>query len=147
VVAPELPSQEGRARSRGTRGSNGAPLSGSQSSEPWDTWQHRSSPRQGGKDRSWETRGSAGVHFSKEARSGAVGNMVVPEPTSVGRFDPKLQLTWQRVDARPAPCVDLELVCEGTRSSGYPQIWFSCLTWHIFFNRKLIIDWLYMLIT
>jgi hypothetical protein len=40
VAAPELPSQEGRARSRGTRGSIGAQLSGRQSPKPWDTWQH-----------------------------------------------------------------------------------------------------------
>jgi hypothetical protein len=44
VAAPELPSQEGRALSRGTRGSIGAPLSGRQSPEPWDTWQRWSSP-------------------------------------------------------------------------------------------------------
>jgi hypothetical protein len=46
---------------------------------------------------------------------------VAPEPTSAGRCGPKLQLTWQRVDARHAPCLDLELVCGGTRSSGYRQ--------------------------
>jgi hypothetical protein len=28
-----------------------------------------------------------------------------------GMTGPKLQLMWQRVDARPAPCLDLELVC------------------------------------
>jgi hypothetical protein len=44
VVAPELPSWEGRAPSCGTCGSIGAPLSGRQSPEPWDTWQHQSSP-------------------------------------------------------------------------------------------------------
>jgi hypothetical protein len=37
--------------------------------------------------------------------------MAAPDPTSAGRCDPKLQLTWQRVDARLAPCLDLELVC------------------------------------
>jgi hypothetical protein len=37
VAAPELPSQEGRAPSRGTRGSTGAPILGRQSPEPWDT--------------------------------------------------------------------------------------------------------------
>jgi hypothetical protein len=82
VAASELPSQEGRARSRGTRGSTGA-------------------------------------HLSKEARFGAAGHVVAPEPTSVGRCGLKVQLTWQRVDARPAPCPDLELVCGGTWSSGY----------------------------
>jgi hypothetical protein len=85
----------------------------------WDTWQHRSSPHQGGKDRSRETRGSAGGHLSKEVRSGVTGHVVAPEPTSTGRCGPKLQLTWQRVDTRHAPCLDLELVYGGNRSLGY----------------------------
>jgi hypothetical protein len=38
VTAPELPSQEGRARSHGTHGSVGAPLSERWSLVPWDTW-------------------------------------------------------------------------------------------------------------
>jgi hypothetical protein len=84
-------------------------------------WQHRSSPRQGGKVQSRGTRGSAGAHLSKEARSGAAGHMVAPEPTSVGRCGLKLQLTWQRVDVHLAPCLDIELICGGTRSSGYRQ--------------------------
>jgi hypothetical protein len=37
VAAPELPSQEGRARSRETRGSTEAPLSKRRSPELWDT--------------------------------------------------------------------------------------------------------------
>jgi hypothetical protein len=45
--------------------------------------------------------------------------MVAPNPTSVGRCGLKLQLIWQRVDARHAPYLNLELVCEGTQSSGY----------------------------
>jgi hypothetical protein len=36
VVAPELPSQGGRTPSRGTGDGTGAPLSGSQSPEPYD---------------------------------------------------------------------------------------------------------------
>jgi hypothetical protein len=43
-----------------------------------------------------------------------VGDVVAPEPTSTGRFGSKLQLTWQRVDAHLASCLDLELVCGGT---------------------------------
>jgi hypothetical protein len=82
VAASELTSQEGRARSQGTRG-------------------------------------SAGAHLSTEVRSGAVGHMVAPEPTSAGRCGPKLQLMWQRVDARPDPCLDLDLVCDSIPSSGY----------------------------
>jgi hypothetical protein len=38
VATLELPSQEGRAQSRETRDSTGAPLSRRQSPEPWDTW-------------------------------------------------------------------------------------------------------------
>jgi hypothetical protein len=60
------------------------------------------------------TRGST----EKEVSSRAVGHVVALEPTSAGRCGPKLQLTWQRMDARPGPCLDLELVCGGTRSSG-----------------------------
>jgi hypothetical protein len=51
----------------------------------------------------------------------AAGHVTALEPTSVVRCGLKLQLTWQRVDARPAPCLDLELVCGGTQSSGYRQ--------------------------
>jgi hypothetical protein len=47
--------------------------------------------------------------------------VAAPEPTSAGRCGPKLQLMWQHVDARPAPCLDLELVCGGTQSSGCRQ--------------------------
>jgi hypothetical protein len=44
--------------------------------------------------------------------------MVVPEPTSVGRCDLKLPLTWQRVDTRSARCLNLELV-SGVPTSTY----------------------------
>jgi hypothetical protein len=54
-------------------------------------------------------------------RSGAARHVAAPEPTSTGRCGPKLQLMWQRMDAHPAPCLDLELVCSGTRSSGCRQ--------------------------
>jgi hypothetical protein len=121
MAALKLPSQESRGPSRETRGSTEAPLSGRQSPEPWDTWQHRSSPRQGGKDRSRGTRGSVRAHLSKEARSEAAGHVVASEPTSAGRCGPKLQLMWQRVDARSAPYLDLELICGGTRSAEYRQ--------------------------
>jgi hypothetical protein len=87
LAAPELPSQEGRAPRRGTRGSTGAPLSGRQSPEPWDTWQHRSSPRrrqgpelrdmwqrrsspqQGSEVRGRGTCGGAGAHLCREVWS------------------------------------------------------------------------------
>jgi hypothetical protein len=95
VVAPELPSQEGRAPSRGIRGSTRAPLSGRQGPEPWDTWQRRSSPQQGGEVWGRETRGSAGAHLSKKARSGAVGHVTTPELTSVRRRGPGPRDTWR----------------------------------------------------
>jgi hypothetical protein len=37
--------------------------------------------------------------------------MTVLEPTPVGRCGPKLQFTWQRVNVRHAPYLDLELAC------------------------------------
>jgi hypothetical protein len=40
-----------------------------------------------------------------------VGHVVALEPTSARRCGPKLQLMWQHVDACPASCLDLELVC------------------------------------
>jgi hypothetical protein len=87
-------------------------------SELRNTWQCRSSTQQGGEARGHVTRGSIGAHLSKEVRSGAVGHVAALDPTSAGRCGPKLHLAWQRVDARPAPCLELELVYGGTRSSG-----------------------------
>jgi hypothetical protein len=43
-----------------------------------------------------------------------VRHVVAPEPTSTGRYDLKLQLTWQHVDVRYTPYLNLELIC------GYP---------------------------
>jgi hypothetical protein len=50
-----------------------------------------------------------------------MGRVVALEPTFAGRRGPKLQLMWQCVDACSTPCLDLELVCGGTRSSGCRQ--------------------------
>jgi hypothetical protein len=86
-----------------------------------NTWQRRSSTQQGGEARDHRPHGSTGAHLSKEVRSRAAGHMAAPEPTSVGSCGPKLQLAWQCVDARPAPCLSLELVCGGIRSSGCRQ--------------------------
>jgi hypothetical protein len=36
---------------------------------------------------------------------------MAPEPTSTGRCGLKLQLMWQRVEARHIPYLDLKLVC------------------------------------
>jgi hypothetical protein len=51
--------------------------------------------------------------------SGAAGHVEPPKLTSIGRRGSELQGTWQRVNARPAPCFDLKLVCGGTQSAGY----------------------------
>jgi hypothetical protein len=64
---------------------------------------------------------STGAHLSKEVRSGVAGHVAALKPTSAERCGPKVQLTWQRMDAHPASCLDLELVCGGTRSSGCRQ--------------------------
>jgi hypothetical protein len=50
----------------------------------------------------------------RSARSRAAGHVAASEPTSAGRYNPKLQHTWQRVDAQSAHYLDLELIC------GYP---------------------------
>jgi hypothetical protein len=138
VAASELPSQEGRVPSRGTRGSTGAHLSKevrfraaghvtapeltSAESVRSGAVRHRGCA---GAHLSREARsgatgyhGSTGAHLSREGRSGAVGHLAAPESTSTGRCSLKLHLTWQRVDAGHAPCLYLELVCGGTRSSG-----------------------------
>jgi hypothetical protein len=119
VAAPELSSRGGRGRSHGTRGSVGAHLgrkARSGAEERVAALEINSARRRGP-----GPRGSTGAHLSKEVRFGAVGHVAAPEPTSAGRCGSKLQLTLQRVDARPAYCLDLELACESTRSSGCRQ--------------------------
>jgi hypothetical protein len=54
-------------------------------------------------------------------RSGVIEHMVAPETTLARRQCPEPYGTWQRVDARPATCLDLKLVCRGTQSAGYRQ--------------------------
>jgi hypothetical protein len=95
VAAPELPSQEGRARSPGTCGSVGAHLSKEarsraaghvaapeltparrRGSELRDTWRHRSSPQQGAEVRGRGTRGGSGAHLCREVWSEATAYVV-----------------------------------------------------------------------
>jgi hypothetical protein len=45
------------------------------------------------------THGDAGAHLGWKAGSDTVG--------------------WRRLGARPAPCLNLKLVCSGIRSAGY----------------------------
>jgi hypothetical protein len=86
-----------------------------------NVWRRQSSTQQGDKAQGHGPHGSTGAHLSKEVMSGAVGHMVAPKPTSAERYGSKLQLMWQRVDTHLAPCLDLELVCGGIRSSGCRQ--------------------------
>jgi hypothetical protein len=90
MAAPEPSSRGGRAWSRGTRGSIRAHLDREVRSraeehvtaselnsvrrrgpEPRDTWQHRSSPQQGGEVRGRGTRGGSGAHLCREVWSEA----------------------------------------------------------------------------
>jgi hypothetical protein len=90
VAAPELSSRGGKVQSHGTRGSAGAYLnrevrSGAEEhvaapelnsarrrgSGPRDTWQHRSSPQQGGEVRGHGTRGGSTTHLCREVWSEA----------------------------------------------------------------------------
>jgi hypothetical protein len=86
-----------------------------------NAWRRQSSTQHGDEARGHGPHGSIGANLCKEVRSGATGHVAAPKPTSTGRCGLKLQLTWQRVESRPAPFLDLELICGGTRSSGYRQ--------------------------
>jgi hypothetical protein len=119
VATPELSSRGGRARSHGTRGNTGAHLdreARSRAEKRVAAPELNSARRRG-----LGPRGSTGAHLSKEVRSEAAGHVAAPEPTSAGSCGSKLHLAWQRVDARSTPYLNLELVCEGTRSSGWRQ--------------------------
>jgi hypothetical protein len=119
LVAPELSSRGGRAQNHGTHGSVRAHI-GSKAMSGAE--ERMAAPKlNSARRRGLGPRGSTGAHLSKEVRSGAAGHVAALKPTSTERCCLKLQLTWQRLDARPAPCLDLELVCGGTRSSGCRQ--------------------------
>jgi hypothetical protein len=111
VAAPELSSQEAEPGAMGHVAAPEPTSTWRRGSELRNMWQRRSSTQQGGEARGHVPRGSTGAHLSKEVRSGAVGHVAAPELTSAGRCGRKLQLVWQRMDARPATCFDLELVC------------------------------------
>jgi hypothetical protein len=85
VTVPELSSRGDRVRCHGIRGSAGAHLGREARSEaeqhvaapelnsarrrgpePRDTWQHRSSPQQGGEVQDRRTRGGSRVHLRRE---------------------------------------------------------------------------------
>jgi hypothetical protein len=59
-------------------------LAGRRGLELRNTWQRQSSTQQGGEAWGHGTHGSTGAHLNKEVRSGAVGHMAAPEPTSIG---------------------------------------------------------------
>jgi hypothetical protein len=96
-------------------------LAGRRGLEMRNVWQRWSSTQQGDNARGYRPHGSTRADLNKEVRSGAAGHVAALKPTSAGRCGLRLQLTWQHVDARPAHCLDLELVCRGTRSSGCRQ--------------------------
>jgi hypothetical protein len=50
----------------------------------------------------------------------------VPKLTSIGRRGPELQGTWQRVDARAAPCLNLKLICEISVPTYFISIFLFC---------------------
>jgi hypothetical protein len=52
---------------------------------PWDTWQHRSPPQQGGEAQSHRTRDSVRDLLGRLVGSGAVGHVAAPEPSLAGR--------------------------------------------------------------
>jgi hypothetical protein len=76
-----------------------------------NTWWRRSSTQQGDEVQGHEPRDSTRAYLNKEVRSRAAGHVVAPEPSSTGRCDLKLQLAWQRMDARHAPYLNLALIC------------------------------------
>jgi hypothetical protein len=65
------------------------------------------------------TRGGVRAHLGWEASSGAARHVVASEPTSARRLDSMLRDTWWCVVAHPTLCLDLKLVCERARSTGY----------------------------
>jgi hypothetical protein len=97
------------------------PRAGQRELEPQGTWRSWSCPGLGSGSWSRRTRGGPGAASGWTVGAGAAGHVAAPKPTSVGRRGPELQLAWQRVDTCPAACLDLDLVCGGTRSSGYRQ--------------------------
>jgi hypothetical protein len=119
---------------------------GRQGLELRNVWRCRSSTQQVDEARGHGPRGSTGAHLSKEVRSGAMGHVVAPEPTSAGRCGSKLQLMWQRVDAHPTPYLNLELVCGGIQSlgcrqrpSGPPRERLQTRRWGQFFGARSVI--------
>jgi hypothetical protein len=115
MVAPKHSSRGGRARSHGTRGSAGAYLDrearpGAEKHVaapelnstrrrglgPRATWQHRSSPKQGGEVRGRGTRGGSGAHLCREVWS--EGTTCV-----VARGCTPCSLSWLRACMREYP--------------------------------------------
>jgi hypothetical protein len=113
-----------------------------------DTWQHRSSPLRKAEPRAVEhvaaselpsqegrawspgTRGSAGAHLSKEARSRATKHVAAPELTSARRRGSELRNTWRR---RSSPQQGGEVWGHGTHGGSgahfYREVWFEATTY------------------
>jgi hypothetical protein len=127
------PGKAAGARATGHVAAPELPRSGQRELEPQGTWRPRSCPGLGSGSWSHRTQGGPGAAPGWAAGARAARHEVAlelpragqrelePQDTWRPRSCPGLQLAWQRVDTRPAPCLDLELVCGGTRSSGYRQ--------------------------
>jgi hypothetical protein len=82
--------------------------------------------------RAWSpgTRGSAGAHLSKEARSRATKHVAAPELTSARRRGSELRNTWWR---RSSPQQGGEVWGHGTHGGSgahfYREVWFEATTY------------------
>jgi hypothetical protein len=63
--------------------------------EPWDAWQRRNPPHQGGGVRSRGTHSSVRALLDREARPRVAGHVTALELSSAERRGPKLQDAWQ----------------------------------------------------
>jgi hypothetical protein len=75
VIALELPSQGGGARSHGHVVAPELTSARRRGPRPWDMWQHRSPPRQGGEVQGRRTRGGSRAHLCREVWSKATACM------------------------------------------------------------------------
>jgi hypothetical protein len=107
-----------------------SPVAHKESQDAWQpgalpVWRQDPEPQEGGTSepsqrvRSHDTLGGIGALPIREAESGVTGRVVASEHTLAGRQGPVPQDMWQHVGAHPAPCLDLKLVCRGTRSARY----------------------------
>jgi hypothetical protein len=118
VTTPELPSQEGRVRSHGTRGSTESHM--------------RSSPLlRSGAATCHMAPSSAFLreapmlsHVSKEVKSRATEHVTAPKLTSVRRRGSKLRDTWRRQNShQQGGEVQGHRTCDGSGAYLYRKVW------------------------